>query len=86
METRMKDELAVCAAKADVSPGPLPELVHLKIFSSPWWPISVTLLRIIANSSREIRWPSLGLQASVFSTESLVIPAGSGNPGGTPNE
>ena len=81
METRMKDELAVCAAKADVSPGPLPELVHLKIFSSPWWPISVTLLRIIANSSREIRWPSLGLQASVFSTESLVIPAGSGNPG-----
>ena len=55
METRMKDELAVCAAKADVSPGPLPELVHFKIFSSPWWPISVTLLRIIANSSREIR-------------------------------
>ena len=78
METRMKDELAVCAAKADVSPGPLPELVHLKIFSSPWWPISVTLLRIIANSSREIRWPSLGLQASVFSLRASSFPREAG--------
>ncbi len=63
MENRMKDELAVCAAKADISPGPLPELVRLKIFASPWWPLSVTLSRIIANSSRETRWPSLGLRA-----------------------